>query len=514
MEVNYTKMEGLEPKSNGTIVYQGTLDFVAEGDGGSLTITLATPYLYGGGNLLVGIDNTTKLGWKDIYFYGQEVTEAGWGGASSTSLESVIGILRNFIPKTTFTYEPGEAPECAKPRNLSINYTGGSEATVSWTGNATAWNIDVNGTVTAITENSYTLTNLELATTYEVKVQANCGNALSDWVTASFTTDLCLPADECAITIVLTDAYDDGWSGNKLEVVDDATEVVLGSYTLTDGGTGTFVLNVCNGRKINFVYRALGYYQHENGYVITDINGEVICEHEGCKNAVLCTAPTDGLITSYIVDCTIITCKTPTNLAASEISAHSAKLTWTEKGEATAWKLAYKESTATEFTEVDATAIPFVLNGLDAETKYIVKVRPVCDEADDKWSKELSFTTAVACPAPSNMAVVPAPTYAEISWTGSSESYEIEWSEPASYTPSSEATWFLYDDDFYTESVGMSTAATWQFGVMYPATDLTGIAYLYKVAFYEAVQYESGAPLTISIKSVNKVASILGLIPY
>ena len=116
MEVNYTKMEGLEPKSNGTIVYQGTLDFVAEGDGGSLTITLATPYLYGGGNLLVGIDNTTKLGWKDISFYGQEVTEAGWGGSSSTSLESVIGIQRDFLPKTTFIYEPGEAPECPRSR--------------------------------------------------------------------------------------------------------------------------------------------------------------------------------------------------------------------------------------------------------------------------------------------------------------------------------------------------------------------------------------------------------------
>ena len=55
MEVDYTTISAYEPKSAATMVYQGTLDFVATDGGGLLTITFATPYTYDGGNLLIGI---------------------------------------------------------------------------------------------------------------------------------------------------------------------------------------------------------------------------------------------------------------------------------------------------------------------------------------------------------------------------------------------------------------------------------------------------------------------------
>ena len=60
MEVNYTSISAFEPKANATMMYQGTVDVVSvDENGGKLTITFATPYAYNGGNLLIGIENTT-----------------------------------------------------------------------------------------------------------------------------------------------------------------------------------------------------------------------------------------------------------------------------------------------------------------------------------------------------------------------------------------------------------------------------------------------------------------------
>jgi hypothetical protein len=79
---------------------------------------------------------------------------------------------------------------CAKPTNLAVNYEGGTTATVTWDGEARSYNIDVNGTVTRGVRSPYTLKDLELATSYTVMVQADCGDEQSAWTNAqSFFTD-------------------------------------------------------------------------------------------------------------------------------------------------------------------------------------------------------------------------------------------------------------------------------------------------------------------------------------
>ncbi len=86
-----------------------------------------------------------------------------------------------------FTFE---APtDCAKPTNLTVNYEGGTTATVTWEGEARSYNIDVNGTVTTGVNSPYTLSNLEYATNYTVMVQSDCGDEQSGWVSQSFRTD-------------------------------------------------------------------------------------------------------------------------------------------------------------------------------------------------------------------------------------------------------------------------------------------------------------------------------------
>ena len=103
MEVDYTSISAFEPKADATTVYSGYFDVVSKGDGGTLTINFSTPYTYQGGNLLVGIENTERVSYKNISFYGQTVSGASVSGFSTFGLENVQPTQRDFIPKTTFS---------------------------------------------------------------------------------------------------------------------------------------------------------------------------------------------------------------------------------------------------------------------------------------------------------------------------------------------------------------------------------------------------------------------------
>ena len=290
------------------LVFSGEVTFAV---GEWTTIELDNPFEYDGTtNLLVSVANVTgtctysphiaclTFPATDQALYAFRDNP----GAYDITAPGVNGTLPAF--KNRIRMAIGEPPACPKPKDLTVNYTGGTTAEVSWTSEAAAWNIDVNGTVTAITENPYTLTDLEMTTIYNVKVQADCGEDVSEWTNVvRFVTDLCLPEDQCEITIELSDSYGDGWGGSELAVVDASTEAVLGTYTIADATSSseTFTLAVCDGRNIQFVYTG-GNYPTENGWVITDVNGDVIAEHEGCSNG---CAVDNGIIATYTVNCEV-----------------------------------------------------------------------------------------------------------------------------------------------------------------------------------------------------------------
>ena len=107
-EVSYTSISAFEAKASATMVYQGTLSITnSRADIGSMTITFSTPYTYNGGNLLIGIENTTDPGYKFIYWTGATVNGASVAGHNGSSLANVQPTQQNFLPKTTFTYTAG-----------------------------------------------------------------------------------------------------------------------------------------------------------------------------------------------------------------------------------------------------------------------------------------------------------------------------------------------------------------------------------------------------------------------
>ena len=140
-------------------------------------------------------------------------------------------------------------------------------------------------------------------------------------------------------------------------------------------------------------------------------------------------------------------CAKPTGLAKANVAAHTVDLSWTENGTATAWQICINDDMD---HLVDATTNPYTLTSLDPETAYTVKVRANCGGSDgvSQWSNEVSFTTTVACPAPTIPSVntITAHT-AKYTWIGSNATpdYVVSY-RTAAYTEG-------FEEEFNTNSI-------------------------------------------------------------
>ena len=341
MEVDYTAISAFEPKANATIVYQGTVSIVANeaGDGGEMTIDFATPFVYGGGNLLIGMENTTDAGYKFMYFYGQTVDGASVAGYNSSSLDNVTATQRNFIPKTTFTYVASGGVVVPKPTNLQVSNLGPNNATLSWTagGEETAWNVeykkaaDEEWTQETATAPTIDLDALANGTEYYARVRANAGDGnTSGWVNTTFTTPLCDPEDMGEITYDLKDSYGDGWSGNAIEIV-APNGLVVASLTITSGSTASGTVALCHGIEYTIRWK-VGSYPGECSYTLTGPDGAEIVKGTGAtSNTTLTTymlpAPGQGMVK---------------NVEVTDVTATTATVSWV--GEQETYNVRYRSA--------------------------------------------------------------------------------------------------------------------------------------------------------------------------
>ena len=91
-----------------TVVYEGSLD----GQNDVMNIVFTTPYVYHGGNLLIGIYKTTKNNWSTASFYGENASYYASNHAyGSNSLDDITvpSTTTQFVPKTTFVYTDQES---------------------------------------------------------------------------------------------------------------------------------------------------------------------------------------------------------------------------------------------------------------------------------------------------------------------------------------------------------------------------------------------------------------------
>ena len=372
--------------------------------------------------------------------------------------------LRLCLDDFSFTFPTA----VAKPTGLKVNYEGGTEATISWSSDASAFDIDVNDVVTEDVPNPYTLTGLSLGTTYTIKVRAKEGTDVSGWsAPVSFTTDF----------PVQTLPYEDGFENG------------IAAWTLVDCTSGTGLSNTHNGGANGFVFKYNSnppqylispefegtsamtvsfWYRIQNasypetfqvgystttkdvgeftwGDEVTATNNNDWLQYEadfpnGTKYVAVRYNSNDMFY--LFVDDFSFTVNTgvakPTGLKVDNIGAKTADLSWAENGEATAWEICLNDD---EVNLIPADSNPFTLTGLTPETDYTAKVRAVSGSAKSAWSNEVAFTTDVEFPAPKDLAVVPAAKTAEVSWTGKADSYTLKY---RSYADGA----VLFSDDF------------------------------------------------------------------
>ena len=300
---------------------------------------------------------------------------------------------------------------CATPQNLAVT-TDGRTATATWTGAEGTCNIDINGTVTNNVTSPYTF-NVDLSTTYTVKVQANCdGGETSDWTNpVSVTTPPCLGGH--VIVFDLVDSYGDGWNGNAI-LVKDACDVIE-TLTIDNGTSNSGTLTLCDGDYYQLTWQT-GNYAGETSFTLT-IDGTTIFTNQSGSNL------SNGQVLYTIGTAPTMPAK-PTALTAGTPGAQSVELSWTENGDATTWQICVNND---EDNPIDVRENPYTLTGLTPDTEYTVKVRAI-NGTESCWSDEVTFTTAEACAKPTDLAEDDITTNsATLSWEGTSDSYVLQY---------------------------------------------------------------------------------------
>jgi len=128
-------------------------------------------------------------------------------------------------------------------------------------------------------------------------------------------------------------------------------------------------------------------------------------------------------------------CPSPvkTSVQATNVDGHNATITFVDNDtDHNSWTVYYKESTATTWNSEVTSTQSATLTGLNPETTYDVYVITNCTSADDVTDSTfaIQFTTAVACPAPTNLAASNiGMNTATISWNSNAYSFTIEYTE-------------------------------------------------------------------------------------
>ncbi len=174
-------------------------------------------------------------------------------------------------------------------------------------------------------------------------------------------------------------------------------------------------------------------------------------------------------------------CIPPADLAITpaSVDAHGATLTWTSS--ASAWEVSYSEHAADSWsTPVAANTASYTFTGLTSETSYDVRVRANCgvDGYSDWVTLANAFTTDIACFAPTALAASNITNHtADVTWTGTSASYNVKYRTAAYVNGTEEAFasssiptgWTRYNTQLTDNVLNGTTSLTtysygWSFG--------------------------------------------------
>lgn len=196
-EVTSATISSFESLSSATMVHQGSLNIT----GGQMSITFSTPYTYLGGNLLVAVQSIATGSYVSSTWYGESVSGSSLQGYSSSGVSSITPTQHNFLPKTTFSYTPGQQT-CPMVDSLQYANLTNVSVDLSWIpgDSENAWELTVSPAVEGdsvfpLNSPFYTFSNLTPSTHYSVRVCAVCSGSDTSYPRRlSFYTPAALPA--------------------------------------------------------------------------------------------------------------------------------------------------------------------------------------------------------------------------------------------------------------------------------------------------------------------------------
>jgi hypothetical protein len=198
----------------------------------------------------------------------------------------------------------------------------------------------------------------------------------------------------------------------------------------TDGGTTWSILREWNNTGSDDVYNniacsaigesvAINLSDYAGQSIAVAFYGESTVDETGSDNYL----HIDNVSIDYIPSCA-----KPTGLAKSDVTAHEATITWTS--DAAAWQVQLNEE-----DPIDVTEATYTFTGLNPETAYTAKVRANCSGTYSDWTNSVSFTTTIACPAPTNLTVTPNALTATFTWESNAGEWEVAYATDADADP-------------------------------------------------------------------------------
>lgn len=345
-------------------------------------------------------------------------------------------------------------PTCFRPTDVTISQIGQTEATVSWdaNGNESTWQLnyktesDEDWTELSVTTNTYTLTNLEVNTSYQLMVKALCddGQESEFSVEKSFTT-LCEPMEELpfvehfdsyasgtayfpncwirqtnsttsypyisssysvspTLSLYFTastttycyaalPALPDGVNIQELQVSLMARKGTTASYKLEMGvmsdpyDLSTYTVLQTFSPAATSTWEAftfyLNSYQGEGRFIVFKT-----------PSGVATTFYLDDIAVDYAPECLV-----PNQVHATNITSSSASIGWGAAPGETDWQIVYGVSgfSIDEADPMTITTNPYELTGLEPNTSYDVYVRTLCNNGEiSAYSPVCTFTTGCA----------------------------------------------------------------------------------------------------------------------
>ena len=266
------------------------------------------------------------------------------------------------------------AAGCVAPTISNVTVAS-NDVTVNFTADGTVEAAIVEGatftatTGTAVTDNTYTFTNLQPATEYTFGLRTLCEDgAASSWVTRTVTTDsaVCFVPTNVTVSATTFDGATITWTAGGEET---AWEVRVYSTTFDQ----TYTANT-------------------NSLTVSGLN-------EGTFNVsvrALCSA-TNSSEWSEPIQFSTESCLAPTGVTVSGITANSATVSWpavaTSNGRYT-MEYGFSGFSRGQGTTVEVTGTTYTITGLESEAEYDVYVASYCGEnIVSPWSTVTSFTT-------------------------------------------------------------------------------------------------------------------------